>query len=104
VTLNVIDIKTPDDIPAAFETGMRAAVQTLLTTAESIFRAQRVRVTELAAQHKLPAIYPYAAFAVENGRLMAYNVADRDLHRNAADYVDKNKRGEAFRPRRPAAN
>jgi putative ABC transport system substrate-binding protein len=74
VTLNVIDIKTPDDIPAAFETGMRAGVQALLTTAESIFRAQRVRVTELAAQHKLPAIYPYAAFAVENGGRMAYDV------------------------------
>jgi ABC-type uncharacterized transport system substrate-binding protein len=93
VTLHVIDIKTPEDIPAAFEAGMRAGVQALLTTAESIFRGQRARVTELAARHKLPAIYPYAAFAVESAGLMAYDVADRDLHRNAADYVDKILKG-----------
>ena len=93
VTLLVIDIKTPDDIPAAFEAGMRAGVRALLTTAESIFRAQRARVTELAARHNLPAIYPYAAFAVENAGLMAYDIADGDLHRNAADYVDKILKG-----------
>jgi putative ABC transport system substrate-binding protein len=88
LTLQVIDIKAADDLPVAFEAGVKEGAQALLTTAESIFRAERARVTELAARHKLPAIYPYSAFAVENGGLMAYDVADRDLHTRAATYVD----------------
>jgi putative ABC transport system substrate-binding protein len=94
VTLHVIDIKTPDDLPSAFEAGSKAGVQGVLTTAESIFRDARARVTELAARYGLPAIYPYAAFALENGGLMAYDdVDDRELHRSAADYVDKILKG-----------
>jgi putative tryptophan/tyrosine transport system substrate-binding protein len=93
ITLHVTDIKTPDDLSSAFEAGVNAGAQAVLTTAESIFRAARARVTELAARHKLPAIYSYAAFANENGGLMAYDVVDSDLHRNAADYVDRILKG-----------
>ena len=93
VTLHIIDIKTPDDLSAAFEAGSKVGAQGVLTTAESIFRGARARVTELAARHRLPAIYPYAAFALENGGLMAYDVTERDLHKSAADYVDKILKG-----------
>jgi len=95
VTLHVVDIKTPDDLPAAFDAGIKAGAQGVLTTAESIFRGSRALVTELAAQHKLAAIYPCAAFALslENGGLKAYDITDRDLHRSAANYVDKILKG-----------
>jgi putative ABC transport system substrate-binding protein len=95
VTLHIVDIKTADDLPAAFDAGIRSGAQGVLTTAESIFRGARALVTELAAHHKLPAIYPYAAFALslENGGLMAYDVTDRDLHMSAANYVDKILKG-----------
>jgi putative tryptophan/tyrosine transport system substrate-binding protein len=85
VTLQVIDIKTAADLPAAFEAGIKEGVQGLTTTAESIFRAERAQVTELAARHKLPAIYPYSAFAVENGGLMAYDISNPDLHLEALE-------------------
>jgi putative tryptophan/tyrosine transport system substrate-binding protein len=88
LTLQVIDIKTAADLPAAFEAGIKGGVQGLITTAESIFRAERAQVAQLAAHHKLPAIYPYSAFAVENGGLMAYDVSNPDLHRSASTYVD----------------
>jgi putative tryptophan/tyrosine transport system substrate-binding protein len=87
------DISTANDLPAAFEQGSKEGAQAVTTTAESIFRANRAKVTELAAQYRLPAIYPYAAFALENGGLMAYEVYDSDLHRNAADYVGKILKG-----------
>jgi putative ABC transport system substrate-binding protein len=34
-----------------------------------------------------------AAFALDSGGLIAYEVYDSDLHRNAADYVDKILKG-----------
>jgi putative ABC transport system substrate-binding protein len=93
LTLHVIDIKRADDLPAAFEAGVKEGAQALLTTAETIFRAERARVTELANRYKLPALYPYSAFAVENGGLMAYDVTDGDLHSRAANYVDQILKG-----------
>ena len=93
VTLQVRDIRTADDLPAAFEAGVKERAEGLLTTAESIFRAERARVTELAARHRLPAIYPYSAFVTDAGGLMAYEINDSDLHARAATYVDKILKG-----------
>jgi len=93
LTLLIHDIRTADDFPAVFEAGVKERAQGLLTTAESIFRVERARVAELAARYRLPAIYAYAAFAVENGGLMAYDISEPDLHRRAAAYVDKILKG-----------
>src|SRR5262249_14940350 len=93
ITLLIHDIRTADDLPAAFDGAVKDRAQGLLTTAESLFRLQRARVTELAARHRLPAVYPYAAFARDSGGLMAYEVNDSDLHKRAATYVDKILKG-----------
>jgi ABC-type uncharacterized transport system substrate-binding protein len=93
VTLLIHDIRTAEDLSSAFEAGVKEHAQGLLTTAESIFRLQRVRVTELAARYRLPAVYPYSAFVKDSGGLMAYDVNDSDLHRRAATYVDKILKG-----------
>jgi putative ABC transport system substrate-binding protein len=93
VTLQIRDIRTADDLAAAFEGGVREGAEGLLTTAESIFRAERVRVTELAARYRLPAIYAYSTFVTNAGGLMAYDINDRDLHARAATYVDKILKG-----------
>jgi putative ABC transport system substrate-binding protein len=90
--LLVQDIRTPDDLPAAFDAGARWHADGLLTTAESIFAAQRKRVVELAAQHRLPGLYPYRAM-VNAGGLMAYNSYTPDLVAQTATYVDKILKG-----------
>jgi len=59
VKLLVYDIRTADDIPAAFDAGAREGVEGVLTTAESIFAAEGKRVVQLALEHKLPGMYPY---------------------------------------------
>src|SRR5690349_7411765 len=59
VTLQVHDIRTADDLPAAFDAGATEHVDGLLTTVASIFVAYRARVTELAARYRLPAIYTH---------------------------------------------
>ena len=44
VTLQIQDIKTADDLPAAIDAGVREGAEGLLTTAESIFIVQRAQV------------------------------------------------------------
>jgi putative ABC transport system substrate-binding protein len=92
VTLQVHDIRTADEFPAAFDDAAKEHAEALLTTAESIFAAQRARVTELAARYKLPAMYCYSN-VVDIGGLMAYDVSYPDVIRRAASYVDRILKG-----------
>jgi len=93
VRLRVHDIRTADELPGAFEAGARERAEGLMVTAESIFVAQRARVSELAARYRLPAIYPYSAQVTDAGGLMAYDVNFPDLLRRAAIYVDRILKG-----------
>jgi putative ABC transport system substrate-binding protein len=88
VSLQIHDIRSGDDIPAAFDDGAKERAEGLLTTAESLFVVHRARITELAARYRLPAIYPYSIQAVDAGGLMAYDVNTTELFRRAATYVD----------------
>ena len=92
VRLLVQDIRTADDLPAAFDTGAKGRAEGLLTTAESIFFVQRKRVVELAARHRLPGMYPYRA-VVDSGGLMAYDSYTPDLLGRTATYVDRILKG-----------
>jgi putative ABC transport system substrate-binding protein len=93
VTLQVEDVKTADDIPAAFDAGTKARAEGVLVTNESIFAVNRARVTELAANHRLPAIYTHSIQVTDAGGLIAYDVIDPELLRRAAGYVDRILKG-----------
>ena len=93
VSLQVRDIRTADDIPAAFNDGTRESAEGLLITTESMFIVHRARIADLAARHRLPAIYPFRLPVTEAGELMAYDVKAPDLHRQAATYVDRILKG-----------
>jgi putative ABC transport system substrate-binding protein len=92
VTLHIRDIRTADDFPAAFDAGTKDSVDGLLTTIESIFAANRARVVELAAQHRLPAVYHLPLF-VQAGGLMAYAASRPELYARAVVYVDRILKG-----------
>ncbi|MFI5012346.1 MAG: ABC transporter substrate-binding protein [Hyphomicrobiales bacterium] len=92
VKLLVRDIRTADDLAAAFDAGASERAEGLLATAESIFVAERERVVQLAAQYRLPGLYPYRAI-VEAGGLMAYDSYTSDLHARTATYVDRILKG-----------
>jgi putative ABC transport system substrate-binding protein len=92
VKLLVQDIRTGDDLPAAFDAGVRWRADGLLTTAESILVVQRKRIVELATQHRLPALYPYRA-VVDAGGLMAYDSYTPDLLAHTATYVERILKG-----------
>jgi putative ABC transport system substrate-binding protein len=86
VKLIVRDIRSADDLSAAFDAGARERAEGVFTTAESIFGAQRQRVVQLAAQHRLPAMYPYKRI-VDAGGLMAYDSYTSSLLARTATYV-----------------
>jgi putative ABC transport system substrate-binding protein len=60
--------------------------------ASPITTVHRTVVVELAARHRLPAIYPYRADVVSGG-LMSYGTDPVDQYRRAASYVDRILRG-----------
>ena len=76
----------------AFDAGTGERADGLTTTAESLFVVQRKRVVELAAQHKLPAMYA-VKLVVHAGGLMAYDSYTSNLVTRAAAYVDKILKG-----------
>jgi putative tryptophan/tyrosine transport system substrate-binding protein len=92
-TLLIHDIQSADDLPATFDAAVSEGADGLIVTAESIFVTYRARVSELAARHRLPAMYPYTIQVVDAGGLMAYDIVSADLHRRAAAYVDRILKG-----------
>jgi putative tryptophan/tyrosine transport system substrate-binding protein len=65
----------------------------VVVTEESMFAVHRARLTELAAQNRMPAVYPFPLPVTDAGGLMAYTVKASELYRNAAVYVDRILRG-----------
>jgi putative ABC transport system substrate-binding protein len=92
VTLYIQNIRAAADLPAAFDAGAKEHVQGLITTVESIFIANHAQVIELAAKHRLPAVYGSTLFA-PNGGLISYSANFPLLYTSAASYVDKILKG-----------
>ena len=65
----------------------------LIVVVGAVATIQRDLIVRLAAQHKLPAVYPYRFF-VEAGGLMSYGPNLIDLYRRSAGYVDRILKGE----------
>jgi len=63
----------------------------LVTSAPFMFVHRKI-VVDLAAAHRIPAIYEFQVF-VESGGLMSYGVNASEMQRRAAGYVDKILRG-----------
>ena len=92
MNLLVRDIRPADDLPAAFDAGARERADGVLTTAESLFIVQRQRVVQLAAQHRMPGLYPFRLM-VDAGGLMAYDSFTSNLQARTATYVDRILKG-----------
>jgi putative ABC transport system substrate-binding protein len=64
----------------------------LLFTTDQFTDARRIRIVELVARYRLPAIYARRGFA-QAGGLITYSVSDIEQFRQAASYVDRIFRG-----------
>jgi putative ABC transport system substrate-binding protein len=92
VKLYEIEADKPTDLDSAFERMKAWRAQALLVLPHPMFVAQRVRIAELAAKHRLPSSYHLREF-VEVGGLMSYAPDTAHMSRRAAAYVDKILKG-----------
>ena len=88
--LGVRDVREIERVIAAFAQRPNGGL-ILVPTALTVINRQLI--INLAARHRLPAIYPYRYF-VEAGGLMSYGADEIDQYRLAAGYVDRILKGE----------
>jgi putative ABC transport system substrate-binding protein len=77
---------------SAFETARSERAEAIHFLPSPFFNANRRRLTDLVARHRLPAVYEFKEF-VEDGGLMSYGPSITEMHRGMASYVDRILRG-----------
>jgi putative ABC transport system substrate-binding protein len=92
VTLLSFEAKEPNDIDTAFATMKKERAGALTVLPDPMLLGQRQKIADLAAKHRLPAIYGIPEH-MEAGGLMAYAANRLDIFRRAATYVDKILKG-----------
>jgi putative ABC transport system substrate-binding protein len=88
VQLHLVEVRGPQELDNAFSAIHRASADALIVLLDPMFMQQRVRLVELTAMSRLPAMYGFRE-DVEIGALMAYGPSFPDMFRRAATYVDK---------------
>ena len=83
---------TASQIEAAFAAMKLERVGALIVLADSFFFAQARQLAELAAQHRLPAMF-WTREIVDSGGLMSYGQNNEEHYYRAATYIDKIMKG-----------
>jgi len=92
VALPIVEAATPEELDTAFASAVAQHADAMIVLADPVTTNQEApRVTALAANHHLPAIYLLRPFAP--GGLIVYGPDIADLQRRAVDYVDKILKG-----------
>jgi putative tryptophan/tyrosine transport system substrate-binding protein len=92
LTLDILPVHSVDEMKEAVAVLAREPDSALLVPPDVFIVANRASVIELAAHHRLPAVYAFRNMAVEGG-LMSYGVDVADLYRRSAAYVDRILKG-----------
>ena len=92
ITLQSLEVRSPDDFDTAFEAAKVQRPEGLITVEDPLTVGYRKQIVDFAARNRLPAIHGVREF-VEAGGLIAYGASLSDLSRRAATYVDKILKG-----------
>ena len=90
--LQVFEARGPEDFDRVFSDMSKARAGALVVWPTPIFQLERRRLADLAAEHRLPAVFQSRSH-VEAGGLMSYGAYLPDLNRRAAIYVAKILKG-----------
>jgi putative tryptophan/tyrosine transport system substrate-binding protein len=92
VEARAILVRHAADIERAIAAAAGAPNNGVILLPHAIIEANRFMIIEMAARHRLPAIYPLRHYAAAGG-LIAYGLEPRNLYRQVAVYVDRVLRG-----------
>jgi putative tryptophan/tyrosine transport system substrate-binding protein len=92
VTFPVLEATTVEELDIAFASAAAQHADAIVPFGSELTVNHVTRVTALAAEHRLPALYVFRLFTI-NGGLVSYGFDIADLLRRAGDYVDKILRG-----------
>jgi putative ABC transport system substrate-binding protein len=92
VKLLVFEAREREDFSAVFSDMSKARADALVVWPTPLFQLERRRLSDLAAEHRLPAVFPFKNY-VEAGGLMSYGPNPPDLSRRAAIYIGKILKG-----------
>jgi putative ABC transport system substrate-binding protein len=84
----LVNVSKPEKIEQGFQAAVAKRAQALVIRMGALGEADRQRVVELAAKHKLPAIYAQRQY-VEAGGLVSYGLSTPEMFYRAATFVDK---------------
>jgi ABC-type uncharacterized transport system substrate-binding protein len=90
--LRVVDVRKPAELKPAFEAMRRDQADALVLIADPFLFSERSLILQLAAQHRMPAVYEHRRFP-ENGGLLSYGPFYEDRFQRMAAYVDRILRG-----------
>src|SRR5215467_8741717 len=93
IELSPIGVHDAAEIERAVTAFARASNGGLIVTGSAKTAVHRALIVKLAAQHRLPTIYPGRYFLTVGG-LIAYGPDRADQYRQAAGYVDRILKGE----------
>jgi putative ABC transport system substrate-binding protein len=93
VEVSPVNVRNADEIERAITALARSSNGGLITTVSAFAVVHRALIIELAARHKLPAVY-YRREFVTDGGLVSYGPDYGDQYRRAAAYVDRILKGE----------
>jgi putative ABC transport system substrate-binding protein len=88
----ISDVPGPDGYGATLTAMSKAKVEAVLVPSFPRFYREQASIVEVAARHRIPAIYEWGDMARAGG-LMAYGPVIAELNRRVAAYVDKILKG-----------
>jgi putative ABC transport system substrate-binding protein len=93
VDVRPVNVRDASEIERAISAFARAPKSGLIVTGSALAVFHRELMVELAARHKLPAVYSQRPFVAAGG-LISYGADLIDQYRRAAGYVDRILKGE----------
>jgi putative ABC transport system substrate-binding protein len=91
--LSPIDSRDPSEIERAITAFAREGNSGLIITASQSAITHRHLIIALALRHRLPNVYPLRYYPASGG-LASYGPDSADMHKRAAEYVDRILKGE----------
>ncbi len=84
----LVDVRRPDKIAGALDAAVAKQADALVVRIGALPEADRRAVVDLAARHRLPAIYAQRQY-VDAGGLVSYGISTPDMYYRAAAFADK---------------